>query len=300
MWISRYVCLFIIYSFMGWVYETIFCTIKDGKWENRGFLYGPVCPIYGTGAIAISVIMKLTLESQIELIWWQIFLISVVGSAVLEYVTSWALEKLFHAIWWDYSNLPLNLHGRISLFTSLGFGLGGLLIVYIIAPYTVNCVEFIPPLIMELLALCFVFLFAVDLTLTVTALHHFDRMVVRMEDRFNHRMETIVDTTVQQSALIKERIVDNANLINERNERLNVLSSFMKGTVRRVYSFRDKNEKQETVKNDLLLKIQEFTKYEKIKKIRNLTKVLRGLTCPTAPTLPSQAAGSGTIAKKHL
>lgn len=263
MWISRYVCLFIIYSFMGWVYETIFCTIKGGKWENRGFLYGPVCPIYGTGAIAISTIMELTLESQIELIWWQIFLISVVGSAVLEYVTSWALEKLFHAIWWDYSNLPLNLHGRISLFTSLEFGLGGLLIVYIIAPYTVNCVDFIPPLIMELLALCFVFLFAVDLTLTVTALHHFDRMVVRMEDRFNHRMETIVDTTVQQSALIKERIVDNGNLINER---LNSLSSFMKGTVRRVYSFRGKNEKQETVKNDLLLKIQEFTKYEKNQK----------------------------------
>lgn len=263
MWISRYVCLFIIYSFMGWVYETIFCTIKGGKWENRGFLYGPICPIYGTGSIAISAIMKLTIESQIELIWWQIFLISVVGSAVLEYVTSWALEKLFHAIWWDYSNLPLNLQGRISLFTSLGFGLGGLLIVYIIAPYTVNCVEFIPSLIMELLALCFVFLFAVDLTLTVTALHHFDRMVVRMEDRFNHRMETIVDTTVQQSALIKERIVDNGNLINER---LNSLSSFMKGTVRRVYSFRDKNEKQETVKNDLLLKIQEFTKYEKNQK----------------------------------
>jgi len=83
MWISKYVCLFIIYSFMGWVYETIFCTIKGGKRENRGFLYGPICPIYGTGAIAASLIMKLTLENQIELSWWQIYLISVVGSAAL-------------------------------------------------------------------------------------------------------------------------------------------------------------------------------------------------------------------------
>ena len=75
MWISRYVCLFIIYSFMGWIYETIFCTIKGGKWENRGFLYGPVCPIYGNGAIAISVIMEETLGKGIALSAWQIFVI---------------------------------------------------------------------------------------------------------------------------------------------------------------------------------------------------------------------------------
>ena len=263
MWISKYVCLFIIYSFMGWVYETIFCTIKGGKWENRGFMYGPVCPIYGTGAIAASLIMKLTLENQIELSWWQIYLISVAGSAVLEYVTSLALEKLFHAVWWDYSNLPLNLHGRISLFTSLGFGFGGLLIVYIIAPFTENAVSYIPSIIMELLALCLIFIFAVDLSLTVTALHHFDRIVVHMEETFNYRMETFVNSTVRQSARVKERIVDNGHLVNER---LNSLSAFVKGTVRRVYSFRDKNKQQETVKNSLLLKIQSFTKSGKGKK----------------------------------
>ena len=61
MWISRYVCLFMIYSFMGWVYETLFCTIKEGRWEDRGFLYGPGCPIYGTGAVTISVLLPLTL-----------------------------------------------------------------------------------------------------------------------------------------------------------------------------------------------------------------------------------------------
>ena len=57
MWVSRYVCLFMIYSFMGWVYETMFCTIKEGRWMNRGFLYGPGCPIYGVGAVTISVLM---------------------------------------------------------------------------------------------------------------------------------------------------------------------------------------------------------------------------------------------------
>ncbi len=266
MWISKYVCLFIIYSFMGWIYETIFCTVKGGEWENRGFLYGPVCPIYGTGAIAASLIVKFALENRIELSWWQIFLISVAGSAVLEYVTSWALEKLFHAVWWDYSNLPLNLQGRISLFTSLGFGLGGLLIVYIIAPFTENVVSFVPPIILELLALVFIFILAADLTLTVTALHHFDRMVMRMDETFNSRMETIVDATVRQSARVKDRIVDNGRLVNER---FNSLSAFVKRTVRRVYSFRDGNKQKETLKNSLLLKIQKLTKRAKRKKDRD-------------------------------
>ena len=72
---------------MGWIYETLYCTIKNGKWENRGFLFGPACPIYGTGAVAISVIMKVTIGNGIVLSLWQIFLIAFIGSAGLEYIT---------------------------------------------------------------------------------------------------------------------------------------------------------------------------------------------------------------------
>ena len=79
MWLSRYICLFFIYSFMGWIYETLYCTIKNGKWENRGFLFGPACPIYGTGAVAISVIMKVAIGNGILLSLWQIFLIAFIG-----------------------------------------------------------------------------------------------------------------------------------------------------------------------------------------------------------------------------
>ena len=163
MWLSKYVCLFMIYNFMGWIYETLFCIVKGGKWENRGFLYGPICPIYGTGAVAISVIMELTIGKGISISPWQVFTISVIGSAVLEYFTSWALEKTFHAVWWDYSEFPFNYQGRISLFTSLGFGLAGLLVVHVIAPFTENAVGHIIPIMIELLSLCFIFVFAVDL-----------------------------------------------------------------------------------------------------------------------------------------
>ena len=253
MWISRYVCLFMIYSFMGWVYETLFCTIKEGRWEDRGFLYGPGCPIYGTGAVTISVLLHLTMGKGVELDAWQVFLISVLGSAVLEYATSWILEKAFHAAWWDYSDWPFNLHGRICLFASLGFGIGGLLTVYVIAPFTENVVGSIPPIVLEFLALLFLFVFAVDLTLTVTVLLHFDKIVAQMESNFNRRMETIVDTTVQQSNRVKKTIVNTGRSVNEQ---IDALSRLTKGAVKRIKSFRDTDKEKNTVKNNILLRFR--------------------------------------------
>ncbi len=246
MWISKYVCCFMIFSFMGWIYETIFCTIKGKKWENRGFLFGPVCPIYGTGAIAISVIMNRTSFFLIELSSWQIFIISVIGSAVLEYVTSWGLEKLFHALWWDYSGLPLNIHGRISFFTSLGFGVAGLLVVYYISPFTETAMGYLSPIVIEFLALIFCFLFAVDLTLTVNALLHFDRVITNIESSFNKNMEMVVNSTIQQSYRIKNGVVEKGHAVNYQ---IASLSSFVKGTVRRVNFFRYREKMKENSRN---------------------------------------------------
>ena len=192
MWISRYIGLFAIYGILGWVYESTFCTIKTKKWENRGFLYGPLCPIYSVGAISISLIVSLCRSNGLELNSWKIFLISFLGSMILEYITSWGLEKLFHAIWWDYSHLPLNLKGRISLFTSIGFGLGGMLIVYVIAPFSENVVDKIPAIWMELIALLFVMIFSIDMTLTITALTSFEDMIINAEKFFDGRMENLV------------------------------------------------------------------------------------------------------------
>lgn len=119
----------IVFSVLGWVYECIYCSIKSGHWENRGFLFGPVCPIYGTGAISVFILVEYVHFMSFEVPpLWQIFLIFALGSAVLEYTTSWIMEKFFHARWWDYSNLPLNLNGRICLPASILFGVMGILI----------------------------------------------------------------------------------------------------------------------------------------------------------------------------
>ena len=97
MWLSRYFVMFALYSVLGWVYESTFCTIKEGKWENRGFLYGPIVPIYGVGATGITMVYDaLQNYAGYSLNWWQVFLIGYLGSIVLEFGTSWVLEKLFH------------------------------------------------------------------------------------------------------------------------------------------------------------------------------------------------------------
>lgn len=237
---GKYICLFMVYSMLGWVYESLFCTVKTGRWENRGFLFGPACPIYGVGAVTISLITNLV-SGEEGLQMWQVFLLSAAGSAVLEYVTSLVLEKLFHALWWDYSELPFNLHGRISLFTSLGFGLAGILVVRWIAPFTEQAVGHLSPLAMEYLAFPLFGIFAADLTLTVTVLRHFDKMVEGAESRFNDRMERVVGTTVQRTAQIRDTVSARQKSISSHIRQMGPVGQ---ATVRRIRTFRhDRKEK---------------------------------------------------------
>ena len=249
MLISKYICLFTLYSVIGWIYETIYITVTTGKWENRGFLYGPACPIYGTGALAIILLVAHTESLGIQMLPWQVFAVSVIGSAILEYLTSWSLEKAFHAVWWDYYDFPFNVHGRISLFTSLGFGGAGLLVVYGLAPFTATVLAHLTPLLAECLALVIVFLFAADLALTVSVLCNFDKMVIRMEESLNQNMDMLVNGAVNQTHRIKHVIVNKKNRVEEQ---MSSLSEFAKTTIRRAYYFRDNNIIIETYKNQIL------------------------------------------------
>ena len=220
--ICRYVCLFFIYSFMGWIYESIFCTIKEKKWCNRGFLYGPIIPIYGFGAVIISIFVNVSVDNHVTTPWWKVFLVSMVGSAILEYVTSWALEKIFHARWWDYSNMPLNLHGRINIISSTGFGLAGVLIIYVIKPFAEKVVLTWHPLLVEGLALLFSMILAADIMMVITDLKHFDKVVLHYRDIFDEGMGTFVDGAVEQTEEIKD---------------------ITSGVVRKVRRFSDSDEK---------------------------------------------------------
>lgn len=127
-----YFSLFVIYSFFGWIMEVILTFIKEKKFINRGFLIGPLIPIWGFGAILISMILSES-DSYISL-----FFSSVVLASILEYFVNYLMEAIFKARWWDYSHLPFNLNGRIWFGSSAFFGIGGLLIINFSNPFLLN------------------------------------------------------------------------------------------------------------------------------------------------------------------
>lgn len=122
--------LLLFYSFLGWCGEMIYCSIGQRKLcEKRGFLNGPLCPIYGHGALLVLLVMGNRWNSPIAT-----FLVGMVLTSAVEYVTSYAMEKLFHMRWWDYSRRRFNLNGRVCLLNSLLFGLACLVLRYGIQP----------------------------------------------------------------------------------------------------------------------------------------------------------------------
>lgn len=159
---------FAVYSMVGWVCETVCCSIGAGKFVNRGFLRGPYCPIYGVGAVIIVLTAYPLREYPIL-----VFLMSFLFTSMLEYVTSWLMEALFQMRWWDYSHRKLQLNGRVSLLTSLLFGGMGMAMVYFLHPALLGVLQAIPPTPLRILGNAVVVLFLLDFFATVNRLTGF-------------------------------------------------------------------------------------------------------------------------------
>lgn len=243
--ISQYICLFVAYSFLGWCYEMLFCVLKTGKWENRGFLYGPVCPIYGAGCMGLTLMIPILQGDNPDLQLWQVFIISIIGSAILEYLTSWVMEKIFHAVWWDYSDLPLNLNGRISLLTTLGFGGAGIITFYVIIPIMEHIVEEINPALVYIFSIVSFGIFVADFTLTVVALLHFNATATRIAGSIGKNIEGLVGNTTQKAMWIKHEIMIRQDAIMKQ---ISLINGYGFGALKKISVFRDKDEKQRITK----------------------------------------------------
>ena len=130
--ICKYFLYFILYSFFGWIMEVCVSFYDKRKFVNRGFLIGPVCPIYGFGVLLIVTLIGNTSDIL------TIFLKSIFVCSTLEYFTSYIMEKIFHARWWDYSYYKYNLNGRICLETMVPFGILGSLFTKLVHPFVVK------------------------------------------------------------------------------------------------------------------------------------------------------------------
>ena len=131
--LSTYILLFFTASAGGWLWEVLIGLVQHGVFVNRGFLHGPWLPIYGTGAAAMLFLLKGFSKKP-----YLIFLLGMLVSGVLEYGTAWILWETMHLKWWDYTDYLVNLHGRICLEGLLVFALGGMAVVYGLAPILDN------------------------------------------------------------------------------------------------------------------------------------------------------------------
>lgn len=213
--ISLYFICFIIFSFMGWIYESIYCTFRTHHWDNRGFLFGAICPIYGAGGVIATLVFNLIFKNR-EAEIWQIFIICMIGSAVLEYVTSYVLEKLFHAMWWDYSDMPLNIKGRICLPASIGFGIAGIFVVKYISPFVFGLFENVPPLAIEAIAMISMAILGADLALTVSGLTQLVKKMEEMEAEFNERMEASYQVIEEKRQLISGKMEEYEKITSDK------------------------------------------------------------------------------------
>ena len=133
--------LFVIYSFLGWCVEVIYHAVTWGEVTNRGFLNGPVCPVYGFGVVSVLALINLIqpegtqMSDLLVYVFGVIFVFGIVLATAVELVAGWLLDVCFHARWWDYSDKPFNFHGYICLEFSLIWGLAIVMVVKVFQKY---------------------------------------------------------------------------------------------------------------------------------------------------------------------
>ena len=157
--------LFIIYSFIGWIVDVCDVLVVDKKLVNRGFLIGPICPIYGVGVLLMIRLLTRFIDTPLAL-----FILAIAIFMTLEYFTSYIMEKLFNARWWDYSNYKYNLNGRICLETTIPFGIGGMIVMYIVNPFITSLLDKVGSNTIIIIGIILLVIFVIDLIVSFSVI----------------------------------------------------------------------------------------------------------------------------------
>lgn len=162
---AQYVIYFVIYSFCGWLHELWYDAVFHHKLHLRGFLSLPILPIYGLSSVAIIILVRPYATNP-----FLVFMAAALVVTAFEYITSVLLEKVFHISLWNYDDMPLNIKGRVSLFTSLGFGVLGLLLCYVLQPFFSSFIGQMNPQTVFVIGIILFAVVALDITHSVSSL----------------------------------------------------------------------------------------------------------------------------------
>ena len=198
-----YFLLFLMYAILGWIVEVINAYIQKKKFVNRGFLIGPYCPIYGVGMLAIISLLQEYTGNYIVL-----FILSMTIFMFLEYLTSYFMELIFKARWWDYSNKKFNINGRICLETAIPFGLGGMLIMYVINPIFVGFINWLSDNTLLILGISLMTIFVIDLIVSFFVVIKFRNMSDKVYKDDTELMKKRVAKYLSKYSILINRLIN--------------------------------------------------------------------------------------------
>lgn len=175
--LSQWMLFFFIYSFIGWVWESCYVSLRKRRWVNRGFMHGPMLPIYGSGAVVILISTIGVRENP-----WLIFIFGLIAATALEYVTGALMEHMFHVRYWDYSRQKLNLNGYICVSSSLCWGVFSVLLVRFVHVPIESAVLKIPPLGSDIVSMVLTVAASIDLTQSFNEAMDFKRVLTQLAE----------------------------------------------------------------------------------------------------------------------
>ena len=259
--IVKYVLLFFFYSFAGWCLESTYCSLGKNKFINRGFLTGPLCPIYGTAAIVMTVLIYNPFKDNALVV----FLLGIVLCDIVEYLTSYIMEKLFAARWWDYTYELLNIKGRICLKHSLFWGMISIVFVKVIHPIVDALYVKIGGKHMLYVLIVILIIFVLDLINAVRK-----AMDIR---KLQMKINKLINTLGNELSSIREIIGDKYAVLQDRLEKQSDKVLDFKDQIEDTYSQfekmitkRTKKERKELSKQEKLLSSRIFRNYPELEK----------------------------------
>ena len=196
--IQNIILYFFIYGFLGWCTEVAYAAVKERKFVNRGFLNGPICPIYGVGVVIVVQLLD-PYAHQLGLL----YLLSIVLTTTLEWLTGFALEKLFNHKRWDYSEVPFNLNGYVCIPFSAAWGAACVFVVKIVHPLICKLVLLVPKWLTIGEDVAFGISIFVDISVTVAAILKFNKRLEKMEEiaaEF-HRISDQIGSDIYKSVM---------------------------------------------------------------------------------------------------
>ncbi len=202
--------LFMAYSVIGWLWETPYVSFKEKKFINRGFLRGPYIPIYGSSCLAVilsmSVMPNFAVASSVGAIILQMIYIALI-TAVFEYLTSYVLERIFNARWWDYSYKKYNLNGRIALSSTIFFGIGGYFLWHFVNPVLVNLFNSLNSNLVLVIVVAFYMAFILDNVFTLIKLNKFEKLakaLQKIQDKLSDKYQELLDKAREHRGMFRK------------------------------------------------------------------------------------------------